>query len=183
MEHINKVVAGMALAVILFEVGEVGADFAHRKTQTAGHPPVEDQEIGDAYGGDVPLGQPAVGPRAGDRAQDCLPLNVVEARPDLRNRGQQDVVFHVKDACGVVGAFKKGAQAAEIKDVVAQHGAVHGPAHESGVLPDDGQHIRQVFGGNGAGEGVFEADVGVVDGLPNLAGEGGAGQPSVLPRA
>jgi hypothetical protein len=73
-------------------------------------------------------------------------------------------------------------EAAEIEDVVPQHRAMQRAAHQRGLLADRGQHLGQVAGADGRAQRVLQDHVGVVDGLPDLAGQRGAHQPRVLAR-
>src|SRR3546814_13195068 len=81
--------------------------------------------------------------RISDWSSDvCSSDLIVDRRPDMRDRGQQQIIFDVEDARGVVGAFEEGADAREIIAVVAQHRPPEGAAHQSALLADRGEHIR-----------------------------------------
>ena len=84
---------------------------AHEKLvavrERARHLPVEDQEIGDEPGLDALPVDPMVGGERRDLAQDGRPLEVVEAAADPLGLGQQQMVLHVEDAGGVVGALDR----------------------------------------------------------------------------
>src|SRR3546814_14103443 len=80
-----------------------------------------DQEFGELQCADLGPVEPVVGAVRRYRAQDRLPLHIVDRRPDMRDRGQQQIIFDVEDARGVVGEFEEGAAAGGIIAVVAQH--------------------------------------------------------------
>jgi len=61
-------VAGVSLAVIFSNVGEVVGQFHCTKGKGPGHAAVEDQKIGDAFGSDLFPVQPATGTVGGDRS-------------------------------------------------------------------------------------------------------------------
>src|SRR3546814_3458769 len=60
-----------------------------------------DQEFGDLQCADLGPVEPVVGAVRRYRAQDRLPLHIVDRRPDMRDRGQQQIIFDVEDARGV----------------------------------------------------------------------------------
>ena len=86
-------------------------------------------------------------------------------------RRQQQVIFDVEDARGVVGAFDKDSEPGEPVGVVAQHGAVgraveaqrgflH-PAQEAGELLARARPVAP----------LLEFEPGAVDGVPHLDGQ------------
>ena len=78
------------------------------------------------------------------------PLVVVERAADVVDRRQQDVVFHVQDARGVVGALEEGAQAREVERLAAHDGAVGDAAKQMRAV----LHPVEELGGAGAGDAM-----------------------------
>ena len=71
-------------------------------------------------------------------------MHIVQTRPDLTGRWQQDVIFHVQNPGGIVGPFDECADPGKVVDVIAQHGAVHGAAHKGRPLANDPKRLGQV---------------------------------------
>src|SRR5437763_11439499 len=67
---------------------------------------------------------PMVGGERGNRAQDRGPLEIIERAADPLVRRQQQVILHVEDTRGVVGALEIKADTREPIRVIAQHGAI-----------------------------------------------------------
>ena len=100
----------------------------------------------------------------------------------MRNRRQQQIIFDVEDARGVVGAFEEGAEPREIIAVVAQHRARKGPADKGIVLADRREHIGQIVLTHLPLELRAERHPAGVDRLPYFAGEIGARRARIVAR-
>src|SRR3546814_6172067 len=57
---------------------------------------------------------------------------------------QQQIIFDVEDARGVVGALQKRAELREMKAIAAQHRAGQRAAHLAVLAPNRRQHVGQV---------------------------------------
>ena len=79
--------------------------------ERARHAPLEDQEVRHLDRKDLVAVELTVGLECRHRAKQRRPLVVVERAAHVLHRGQQDVVLHIQDARGVVGALEEGAQA------------------------------------------------------------------------
>src|SRR4029077_13665119 len=55
------------------------------------------------------------------RSQHGRPLNVVQWRSDIRNRGQQDEIFHIQQSRSLVRSFQKTTHAVKMPSLVVQH--------------------------------------------------------------
>ena len=88
--------------------------------------------------------------------------------------GQQQVIFHVEDARGVVGALDENAEPREPIGVVAQHGAVGRAVEAQRRFLHPAQEPRQFLARGRLVAEALELEPGGVDRLPHLHGERGA---------
>ena len=65
-------VAGQGAAIFRLKVAQITLQFTKCEFQAAGHAPVKDEKVCDAFGCDRPLGQPRIGALTRHRAQDNL---------------------------------------------------------------------------------------------------------------
>ena len=84
--------------------------------ERARHLVLEDEQVRDQPGLHALPINPMVGGERRDRAQDRRPLEIVEWAADALVRRQQQVIFHVEDARGVVGALEDAALFLDLKD-------------------------------------------------------------------
>src|SRR3546814_4114121 len=61
--------------------------------EAARHLRIEDQEFGDLERADLRAIEPAIGAVRRDRAQNRLPLHIVDRTADVRDRRQQQIIF------------------------------------------------------------------------------------------
>ena len=102
--------------------------FAQRRVtigQAAREAVVEHEEFDDALGVDPSGIERAIGAITRNRTQDRIPLTRVEARADVRERGQQQVIFDVENARDGIGALDKGAGTREMETFITQHRPGH----------------------------------------------------------
>src|SRR6266436_1962619 len=106
----------------------------------------------------------------------------IERAAYVLHRGQQDVILHVEDARGVVGALEESAQAREVERLAAHDGAIGDAAEEMRAL----LHPVEELGGAGAGDAVAgngaHLEPGGVQRLPHLGGDQPAHRVPVLAR-
>jgi len=171
---------GRAPVVATREAFEMAVHPLDAGDQGAGALRVEDQEMRDPRRRHLAAIGPVEGPVRRHRAQERHPLVVVEAGADEVHLRQQDVVFHVEQARGVVGALQMVAEMQEIVVVVPELGGVDGAAHEGGGAggPVGELAHRQLAAGRAFQFAQFL--IGVVERVPDLRGERGADDPAVL---
>ena len=144
--RVGEALAAIAVAVVGAELVEGGHDLLVAGPQRARHLPVEDQIVGDLPGLVAVPVDPAIAAVGRDRAQDRRPLRAVDLAADQLAVRQQDVVFDVEDARGVVGALQEGAELVEVEGVVAQDGIEERAAEQRRALLDPVEERRQLVG-------------------------------------
>ena len=171
------------MPVLVSQAGQIGAQLFDAEVQAAREALVKQQELGNPPGVDRPGVEPAIGAFTRDRAQHALPLDIVEARSDPGQRGQQHIVLHVEDPRGAVAALNEGPDPGEIVVLVAQHGAIESAAHLRRLAADRGEHLAQRAFAHRPGERVLQHHPGFVDRFPDLAGQRGADRTGIGPRS
>src|SRR5438270_4603216 len=83
-----------------------------------------DQKLGDLPGRDLPNINRAVSLKRAARFQDRHPLDGIDVAADLFSRRQEEMIFDVENARGVVGPFEKSSDANEIPAFAMRHGRV-----------------------------------------------------------
>ena len=117
---------------------------------------------------------PVIGGERGDRAQDRRPLVIVERAADMLVGRQQQVIFHVENARGVVGALHVDADAGEPVGVVPQHRAVGRAVEAQRRFLHPAEEPRQLLARGRLVAEALQLQPGGVDRLPHLHRERGA---------
>ena len=108
---------------------------------------------------------------------------VIQRAADMLLLGQQDVIFDIQNSRGVVGALQMQAQPREPVGVIAQHGAVRRAVEAQRGFLHEAQELREFLAGFGAlAPDRLKIDPCTVDGVPHLAGQGGAHRARIEPR-
>ena len=140
----NPCAGSRSCVVLIAQIVQVVTQLAGAERKGSWHTLVKDEERSDLSWSaprTIFHAEPALGR---DRPQDRFPLHIVDGCPDGTRRRQKDIIFHIKNACGVVGAFQKRAQSGKIVDVVAQHRAVRHTTHQGRVMTDQAQCAGQI---------------------------------------
>src|SRR5438270_12753965 len=85
---------------------------------------IGDQKLRDLPRRDLPNINLAVSLKRTARFQDRHPLDGVDVAADFFSRRQEEMIFDVEDARGVVGPFEKSSDANEIPTFAVRHGRV-----------------------------------------------------------
>ena len=141
--------AGALPAVGARDVVEMLDEVRVAARERARHLVVEDQQVGDQPRLQALAIDPVIGGERRDRAQDRGPLEIVERPADMLLRRQQQVILHVEDARGVVGALLEHAEAREPVGVVAQHGAVGRAVEAQRAFLHPAQERRELLARDG----------------------------------
>jgi len=83
-----------------------------------------DQKLRDLPGRDLPNINLAVSLKRAARFQDRHPLDGIDVAADFFSRRQEEMIFDVENARGVVGPFDKSSDANEIPTLAMCHGRV-----------------------------------------------------------
>ena len=83
-----------------------------------------DQKLRDLPRRDLPNINLAVSLKRAARFQDRHPLDGIDVAADLFSRRQEEMIFDVENARGVVGPFEKSSDANEIPTFAMRHGRV-----------------------------------------------------------
>ena len=171
--------AGLALrralpAVVAGDAVEVLHQILVAACERARHLLVEDEQVGDQPGLEALAIDPVIGGERRDRAQDARPLVIVERAADMLVGRQQQVIFHVEDARGVVGALHVDADPREPVGVVAQHGAVGRAVEAQRGFLHPAQEPRELLARGRLVAEALELEPGGVDRLPHLHRQRGA---------
>ncbi len=94
---------------------------------------------------------------------------------------QQQMVFDVEDAGGVVRALHRPAQPQEPVAVIAQHGAARRAIEHQGQPLNPFQETGEALAAHAGGLHALQLMPGVVQALPHLGGQGGAYGAAVRP--
>ena len=177
--------AGLALRRPLPAVGAGDAvEILHQVLVAARERPrhllVQDQQVGDQPRLEALAIDPVIGGERRDRAQDRRPLEIVERPADVLMRRQQQVIFHVEDARGVVGALHVDAEPREPVGVVAQHGPVGRAVEAQRRFLHPAQEARELLARRRLVAEALELEPGGVDRLPHLHGQRGAHRARVV---
>ena len=87
VDFISQIVRRHAAAIIFFQIAEIAVQFLVTEGERARETFVEDQELRHADGSRIPGIEPAEGVLGRDRAQDRLPLNIIELGADKGELG------------------------------------------------------------------------------------------------
>ena len=171
------------LVVLALDARERLVDLLEARGERARHAPVEDQELGDVDRPDLVAVDRAVGLEARHRSQQRRPLVVVERAADVFHARQQDVVFHVEDARGVVGALDERAEAREVERFAAHDRAVGDAAEEVRALLHPVEEARRLRPDDALALERAHLDPRRVERLPHLGGDLPAHRVRVVARA
>src|ERR1700704_2275958 len=83
-----------------------------------------DQKLRDLPGRDLSNINLAVSLKRAARFQDRHPLDGIDVAADLFSRRQEEMIFDVENARGVIGPFEKSSDANEIPTFAMCHGRV-----------------------------------------------------------
>src|SRR6516162_7544048 len=109
-----------------------------------------------------------IGGKRGDRAQDRRPLEIVERPAHVFMLWQEQVVFHVEDARGVIGALDIDAEPREPIGVIAQHRSVRGAVIMQRGFLHPAQETRKLLARGVSIAVTLELEPGAVYSVPHF---------------
>src|SRR5262245_8782580 len=119
---------------------------------------------------------------SGHRAQYGGPLKVIERTANALVFGQQEMIFDIEDAGGVVSALDVNAKPRKPISVVAQHGAVRRTVKAQRGFLHPPQKAGELFARSRPVSITLELKPGAVDRVPHFHRQGSAHRASIAAR-
>ena len=159
---------------------QVRVHLRHAAADRSRHVIAQHEQLGDSSWGDQIAIDAAIDFECGYGVQQCTPLVVVGCAAHFLASRQQQVVLHIENACGAVGAFQIRSEPREMPGFVTQHRALDHAAREMRSMLDPFEEVADLGFGRRTHAGDTHIQPGRVDRFPDLRGQRAAHGSGVL---